>query len=48
MTKFKNFELLMIDSNIGSIEKEKYAIENLLASLLFELFDFKVRISPST
>jgi hypothetical protein len=39
------FELLMIDSSLESTEKQKYAIEKFLASLLFELFVFEVRIS---
>jgi hypothetical protein len=46
--KLKNFELWIIDSSLESTEKQKYVIENLLASLLFELFDFGVGISTST
>jgi hypothetical protein len=35
----------MIDSGLESTEKQKYGIEKFLASLLFELFGFEVRIS---
>jgi hypothetical protein len=45
LSKFKNFELLMIDSSLESTEKQKYVVEKFLASSLFELFDFEVRIS---
>ncbi len=38
----------MIDSSLESTEKQKYAIEKFLASLLFELFDLEFRISTLT
>jgi hypothetical protein len=39
----KNFQLLIFNSSLESTEKQKYVIEKFLA-LLFELFDFEVRI----
>ncbi len=38
----------MIDSFSESLEKKEYAIENTLASLFFELFDFEFQIWTCT
>jgi hypothetical protein len=35
----------MIDSFSESPEKKEYAIEKVLTSILFELFDFEVQVS---